>query len=160
MISCYLAPGLMYYNPSWMSNKFQCVYLSQVAGIADRFQSSYFARDDRVYKVFVEKIDRRKSEIESKCSRRLRWELHILKDFLDGRTLTFRVSVLPSFCIPSSQTRQHREKSNYLWSTWITVTAELQNETVRVRPTHTLLALRCHIGKRSIRSCGVLSSKN
>jgi hypothetical protein len=63
-------------------------------GNSDDLQSSYFARDDRVYKAFVEKVARRKSEIESKCSRRLRWQLTILRDFLDGRTLTFRVSLL------------------------------------------------------------------
>jgi len=63
-------------------------------GHADDLQSSYFARDDRIYKAFVEKVERRKSEIERRCSRRLRWQLTILRDFLDGRTLTFRVSHL------------------------------------------------------------------
>jgi len=56
----------------------------------EQVPTSYFARDDRVYKAFVEKVERRKSEIERKCSRRLRWQLNILKDSLDGRTLTFR----------------------------------------------------------------------
>jgi hypothetical protein len=84
-----------------MDNKFQCVYISQVAATADHLQSSYFARDDRVYKAFVENVDRRKSEIESKCSRRLRWQLTILKDFLDGRTLTFRVSFYLFFVVTS-----------------------------------------------------------
>jgi len=49
----------------------------------------YFARDDRVYKAFAEKIERRKSEIERKCSRRLCRQLTILKDVLEVRTTTF-----------------------------------------------------------------------
>src|SRR5258707_5386989 len=89
----------MYSKPSWTSNKFQWVITSRVGGNAYDLQSSYFARDDRIYKAFVEKVERRKSEIESRCSRRLRWQLTVLRDFLDGRTLTFRVSLLYSFVL-------------------------------------------------------------
>src|SRR5258708_3683459 len=89
----------MYSKLLGMGNKFQCVYISQVAGTADDLQSSYFARDDRVYKAFVENVECRKSEIENKCSRRLRWQLTVLKDFLDGRTLTFRVSFYLFFVV-------------------------------------------------------------
>ncbi|KAF9534831.1 hypothetical protein CPB83DRAFT_843014 [Crepidotus variabilis] len=59
----------------------------------DLIPSSYFARDDRVYKNFVEKLDRSKPDIQRRCNRRLRWQLSILKEGLEGRTETFRRKV-------------------------------------------------------------------
>jgi len=42
----------------------------------------------------VERFDRRKSEIQHQCNRRLRWQLTALRDCLEGRSTTFRVRIL------------------------------------------------------------------
>ncbi|KAJ3502177.1 hypothetical protein NLJ89_g9007 [Agrocybe chaxingu] len=60
---------------------------------ADPLPSYYFARDDRVYKAFVERVERHKLEIQRSCGRRLRWQLKVLKDVLEGRSVTFRRKV-------------------------------------------------------------------
>jgi len=52
--------------------------------------SYYFARDDRVYKNFVDRIDRYSTEIKHSCTSQLRWQLQVLKNGLGGRSLTFR----------------------------------------------------------------------
>ena len=57
-------------------------------------QSYYFARDDRVYKSFVDKIGQYSAEIKHSCTRQLKWQLQVLKDGLGGRSLTFRVSFI------------------------------------------------------------------
>lgn len=67
------------------------VVLQSIAG--DKIPSYYFARDDRVYKAFVDRIDRHKTQIQSSCSRRLKWQLRVLRDTLEGRTITFRRKV-------------------------------------------------------------------
>ncbi|KDR83835.1 hypothetical protein GALMADRAFT_262202 [Galerina marginata CBS 339.88] len=59
----------------------------------DALPSYYFARDDRVYKAFTERLDRHKSEIQRTCSRRLRWQLQVLREVLEGRSVTFRRKV-------------------------------------------------------------------
>ena len=59
------------------------------------YQSYYFARDDRVYKNFIDRIDRHRAEIKHSCTRQLQWQLQVLKNGLEGRSLTFRVSILP-----------------------------------------------------------------
>ncbi|KIY46657.1 hypothetical protein FISHEDRAFT_66406 [Fistulina hepatica ATCC 64428] len=46
----------------------------------------YFARDDRVYKAFVEKLDKFKVEIQKKLNKRLRWQMRVLRAVMDGRT--------------------------------------------------------------------------
>ncbi|KAF8974228.1 hypothetical protein BDZ97DRAFT_1647347 [Flammula alnicola] len=56
-------------------------------------KSYYFARDDRVYKAFIERLDRHKDEIKRSCNRRLRWQLNVLREGLEGRSLTFRRKV-------------------------------------------------------------------
>ncbi|KJA29974.1 hypothetical protein HYPSUDRAFT_32019 [Hypholoma sublateritium FD-334 SS-4] len=53
----------------------------------------YFARDDRVYKAFTERLDRHKVEIRRSCNRRLKWQLGILRETLEGRSVTFRRKV-------------------------------------------------------------------
>ncbi|KAF9569020.1 hypothetical protein CPC08DRAFT_702140 [Agrocybe pediades] len=65
---------------------------------AETLPSYYFARDDRVYKAFIERLDRHKAEIQRTCSRRLRWQLEVLREVLEGRSVTFRrkVEVLAS----------------------------------------------------------------
>ncbi|OSC99129.1 hypothetical protein PYCCODRAFT_1470405 [Trametes coccinea BRFM310] len=50
----------------------------------------YFARDDRVYRAFVERLEQHKDAIQSKVGRRLRWQLRVLQTQLEGRNRTFR----------------------------------------------------------------------
>lgn len=52
----------------------------------------YFARDDRVYRAFVERLDRHQDAIQTKVGRRLRWQLRALRNHLEGRNRNFRVS--------------------------------------------------------------------
>jgi len=54
--------------------------------------SYYFARDDRAYKAFTERLDTHKSDIRHSCPRRLKWQLQVLRDGLDGRSVTYRKS--------------------------------------------------------------------
>jgi len=56
----------------------------------DPLPSSYFARDDRVYKDFVDRMDQHSAEIKHSCGRQLKWQLQVLKNCLGGRSLTFR----------------------------------------------------------------------
>ena len=58
-------------------------------------QSYYFARDDRVYKAFVDRLDQHRSAIQQSCSKRLRWQLGILKNRFEGRNISYRVCQLP-----------------------------------------------------------------
>ncbi|KAJ6516003.1 hypothetical protein C8R45DRAFT_811479 [Mycena sanguinolenta] len=53
----------------------------------------YFARDDRVYKAFVERLDEHKAGIQNKLSKRLKWQLRVLRAVLEGRTTTYRSKV-------------------------------------------------------------------
>ncbi|KAF7355222.1 hypothetical protein MSAN_01438000 [Mycena sanguinolenta] len=53
----------------------------------------YFARDDRVYKAFVERLDEHKTAIQNKLSKRLKWQLRVLRTALEGRTTTYRSKV-------------------------------------------------------------------
>ncbi|RDB22675.1 hypothetical protein Hypma_010292 [Hypsizygus marmoreus] len=55
--------------------------------------SYYFARDDRVYKAFVDRLDRHKAAIQNSLTRRLKWQLRVLKTVLEGRTMTYRRKV-------------------------------------------------------------------
>ncbi|KAL4264211.1 hypothetical protein AB1N83_004585 [Pleurotus pulmonarius] len=52
----------------------------------------YFARDDRVFKAFCDRLRQHESELP-KLSRRLRWQLRVLKVALEGKTTTFRRKV-------------------------------------------------------------------
>ena len=56
-----------------------------------RHQAYYFARDDRVYRAFVERLDRHKDVIQTKLGRRLRWRLNALRRHLEGRSKNYRV---------------------------------------------------------------------
>ncbi|KAF8812360.1 hypothetical protein BYT27DRAFT_7182802 [Phlegmacium glaucopus] len=56
----------------------------------DPLPSYYFARDDRVYKAFVDRIDRYNAEIKHSCGRQLKRQFQVLKNGLGGRSLTFR----------------------------------------------------------------------
>ncbi|KAJ8698235.1 hypothetical protein PTI98_004968 [Pleurotus ostreatus] len=52
----------------------------------------YFARDDRVFKALCDRLRQHESELP-KLSRRLRWQLRVLKVALEGKTTTFRRKV-------------------------------------------------------------------
>ncbi|KAI0751321.1 hypothetical protein C8Q80DRAFT_1099496 [Daedaleopsis nitida] len=53
----------------------------------------YFARDDRVYRAFVERLDRQQDAIQTKLGRRLRWQLRALCNHLEGRNRSYRSKV-------------------------------------------------------------------
>ncbi|KAJ7638732.1 hypothetical protein FB45DRAFT_740212 [Roridomyces roridus] len=53
----------------------------------------YFARDDRVYRAFVDRLDEHKNAIQYKVSKRLRWQLRVMRTVLEGRSTTFRSKV-------------------------------------------------------------------
>ncbi|EIW61747.1 uncharacterized protein TRAVEDRAFT_117826 [Trametes versicolor FP-101664 SS1] len=55
--------------------------------------SYYFARDDRVYRALVERLDKHNDAIQSKVGRRLRWQLRVLRTQLEGRARTYRSKV-------------------------------------------------------------------
>ncbi|KAJ7507712.1 hypothetical protein B0H11DRAFT_1704780 [Mycena galericulata] len=59
----------------------------------EQIPTYYFARDDRVYKAFVERLDEHKNAIQFKLSKRLKWQLRVLRTVLEGRTTTFRNKV-------------------------------------------------------------------
>ncbi|KAH0587472.1 hypothetical protein H2248_006256 [Termitomyces sp. 'cryptogamus'] len=53
----------------------------------------YFARDTRVYKAFVDRLDQHKTVIQTSLSRRLKWQLRVLRAVLEGRNTTYRRKV-------------------------------------------------------------------
>lgn len=64
-------------------------------------QSYYFARDDRVYKAFIDRVEQYKDVIQRKGSKRLKWQIRVLKVALDGRNTTYNVRQ-PSVFFPST----------------------------------------------------------
>lgn len=59
----------------------------------DNIPSYYFARDDRVYKAFVDRVNEHKAAIQKSLSRRLRWQLRVLTTALEGRATTYHRKV-------------------------------------------------------------------
>ena len=53
----------------------------------------YFARDDRVYKAFTDRLDQHKQAVSRTCTRRLRWQMRVLRAVMEGRSTTYSVSV-------------------------------------------------------------------
>ncbi|KAJ8501471.1 hypothetical protein ONZ51_g582 [Trametes cubensis] len=53
----------------------------------------YFARDDRVYRAFVDRLEKHKEAIQTRVGRRLRWQLRVLELKLEGRNRTYRSKV-------------------------------------------------------------------
>ncbi|KZT24459.1 hypothetical protein NEOLEDRAFT_1067160 [Neolentinus lepideus HHB14362 ss-1] len=53
----------------------------------------YFARDDRVYKAFCQRVDDNSGAIQRTASRRLRWQIRVLKAVLETRATTYRRKV-------------------------------------------------------------------
>ncbi|KIK65354.1 hypothetical protein GYMLUDRAFT_38803 [Collybiopsis luxurians FD-317 M1] len=54
---------------------------------------SYFARDDRVYKAFVDRVDKNEKVMARSLSRRLKWQIRVLRSALEGRLITYRRKV-------------------------------------------------------------------
>ncbi|KAH7887825.1 hypothetical protein F5I97DRAFT_1863107 [Phlebopus sp. FC_14] len=52
----------------------------------------YFARDDRVFRAFADRMDAHQTGIQS-LSRRLKWQLLVLRRVLEGRNKTYRAKV-------------------------------------------------------------------
>ena len=69
------------------------------ANVKTLIQSYYFARDDRVYKAFVGRLDQHQTAIQQSCSKRLRWQLGILKNRFDGRNISYRVCPTFRLCL-------------------------------------------------------------
>ncbi|KAF9226468.1 hypothetical protein BS17DRAFT_775671 [Gyrodon lividus] len=49
----------------------------------------YFARDDRVFKAFAERLDAHRNAIHRNLSRRLKWQLRLLRQVLEDRHTTY-----------------------------------------------------------------------
>ncbi|KAI0347066.1 hypothetical protein BDW22DRAFT_1351411 [Trametopsis cervina] len=60
---------------------------------AEPIPTYYFARDDRVYRAFVDRLDQHKQVIDRKCTRRLKWQMRVLRTVMDGRNVTYRSKV-------------------------------------------------------------------
>ncbi|TFY56806.1 hypothetical protein EVJ58_g7417 [Rhodofomes roseus] len=53
----------------------------------------YFARDDRVYRAFAERLKEHKKELEQRCSKRLKWQLRLLDFAMAQRASTWHQKV-------------------------------------------------------------------
>ncbi|KAH0840025.1 hypothetical protein J3R83DRAFT_988 [Lanmaoa asiatica] len=53
----------------------------------------YFARDDRVFRAFADRIDTHRNAIHRHLSRRLRWQLRVLRQVLEGRNTTYSAKI-------------------------------------------------------------------
>jgi len=50
----------------------------------------YFARDDRTYKAFLERLQENRTAISRSLTKRLKWQLRVLETVVEGRTTTYR----------------------------------------------------------------------
>ncbi|KAF8558887.1 hypothetical protein OG21DRAFT_1474706 [Imleria badia] len=53
----------------------------------------YFARDDRVFRAFADRIDTHRNAIHRNLSRRLKWQLRVLRQVLEGRNTTYSAKI-------------------------------------------------------------------
>ncbi|OJA16993.1 hypothetical protein AZE42_00578 [Rhizopogon vesiculosus] len=53
----------------------------------------YFARDDRVFKAFMDRVNANQAAIRRALSRRLKWQFRVLQNVLEGRSTTHRRKV-------------------------------------------------------------------
>ncbi|TDL29355.1 hypothetical protein BD410DRAFT_779753 [Rickenella mellea] len=53
----------------------------------------YFARDDRVFRAFLDRLHEHKAAIARSASRRLKWQLRVLENVLEGRMTTYRSKI-------------------------------------------------------------------
>lgn len=55
--------------------------------------SYYFARDDRIFKAFTERVQKHRAGIQRMLPKRLKWQISVLERVLEGRTRTYRSKV-------------------------------------------------------------------
>ncbi|THV08644.1 hypothetical protein K435DRAFT_740905 [Dendrothele bispora CBS 962.96] len=60
---------------------------------AEPIPLSYFARDDRVQKAFVERLDKHEAAIRTTLSKRLKWQFRVLRTVLEGRNTGYRTKI-------------------------------------------------------------------
>lgn len=60
---------------------------------AESIPTWYFARDDRVYKAFLQMLDKYESIINLKGGRRLRWQIRVLRAVMHGRSTSGKQKV-------------------------------------------------------------------
>lgn len=53
----------------------------------------YFARDDRVFRAFADRLELHQNALHRNVSRRLKWQLRLLRQVLDDRHVTYRAKV-------------------------------------------------------------------
>ena len=78
-------------------------------------QTYYFARDDRVYKAFVDRLDKHQQAINRTCTRRLKWQMRVLRTVMEGRNTNFRVSRLLLGCASMFHILFSRVKYKHCW---------------------------------------------
>ncbi|KAG2146741.1 hypothetical protein DEU56DRAFT_786157 [Suillus clintonianus] len=59
----------------------------------DQIPVYYFARDDRVFKAFADRVNTHQATIRRALSRRLKWQFRVLQSVLEGRNTTYRRKV-------------------------------------------------------------------
>ncbi|KAF8517844.1 hypothetical protein JB92DRAFT_3142228 [Gautieria morchelliformis] len=57
---------------------------------AEPIPSYYFARDDRVYKAFADRVQANRSAISRSLTKRLKWQIRVLERVVEGRRMTYR----------------------------------------------------------------------
>jgi len=60
---------------------------------AERIPAWYFARDDRVFKALEERLDHNRKAVERTCTRRLKWQIRVIRKVMEGRTTSYRSKV-------------------------------------------------------------------
>lgn len=53
----------------------------------------YFARDDRVFRAFTDRLELHQNALHRNVSRRLKWQLRLLRQVLEDRNVTYRAKV-------------------------------------------------------------------
>ncbi|KAI6034219.1 hypothetical protein BKA83DRAFT_4186706 [Pisolithus microcarpus] len=61
----------------------------------------YFARDDRVFRAFADRLELHQNALHRNVSRRLKWQLRLLRQVLDDRHVTYRVGAL--LCVRTTE---------------------------------------------------------
>jgi len=59
----------------------------------EQIPSYYFARDDRVFRAFADRIDTHRNAIHRHLTRRLKWQLRILRQVLEGRNTNYSAKI-------------------------------------------------------------------
>ncbi|KAI0321814.1 hypothetical protein OF83DRAFT_158973 [Amylostereum chailletii] len=64
---------------------------------AEPIPSWYFARDDRVFKSFAERVDKHQGTLAARGTKRLKWQVRVLRHVLEGRNTSWRVRAASLF---------------------------------------------------------------